>query len=169
MNNNTMLIGTSLSFCLKDLVEGNVDYYDVQAIISGTSFEKFDFGAVDTIIDAYKEFFKENNISRNNARFYLQQLFNDNKIFQAGPDIKDLKQFICSPWLKAAYSPRTNKLGREFNSKMRKYMANATKSGGYLTDPELTALIEKIKEESRYLYRFLKQEFEEEGLTFWDE
>jgi hypothetical protein len=73
-----MLYGLSVSFCIKDLIEGKVAYEDIECIIAGTAVRNED--DLVKLAEVYEETYWRNDPELGHD--YLWRLWEDGKIFQ---------------------------------------------------------------------------------------
>ncbi|MDO4282997.1 MAG: hypothetical protein Q4D02_05100 [Clostridia bacterium] len=84
-NKNKKMIGTSLAFCVRDIIAGKYDIGDVEAIIAGTHFK-----SADDIIKKYRETYWASDAEK--AADICKELWNTGKIIQ--PCLSDPQALI---------------------------------------------------------------------------
>jgi hypothetical protein len=93
------LVGLSLSLCVNAILEGIVDYEELKAIVSATSFPLEGPNAADNIVTRYGSGYWSQDLE--GARKIVERLLADGKLLQRGLvfDNTDEKQF--NQWIKA--------------------------------------------------------------------
>lgn len=67
-----------------------------------------------------------------------------------------------------SYANQWRSLGKEFTLALKDYLKRNKKVGGYLEDPVLTEIIDRIRYQQPALFDSLEKYFKDQGLKFWD-
>lgn len=85
------VVGTSIAFCVRDIISGRRKIEDVEVIIAGTKFE-----TVDEVIETYKETYWKKYFEK--AENVCRTLWNEGKIIQPCLENPKALLFVKDVW-----------------------------------------------------------------------